>query len=135
MSETANWAYPQIDRAPGELDDNYLKRLLAQSTVYVWVEKSDFPMKVWWKQSKCGRSCSSWKTVPEGILNSTRGILDPIESDHLHDSTVQMAGVIALFGDQTPDWMKLSENDKELRQRTVNPNTVSDFCSDWRWFC
>jgi hypothetical protein len=123
MSDTNNWAYPQIDRRPGELDDDYLKRLLAQSTFYVWVEKSDFPMKVWWKQSKCGRSYSSWETVPEGIL-------DPIRSDHLHDSTVQMAGVIALFGDQTPNWMNLSENDKDLVQRTVHPTTVSGFCSD-----
>lgn len=123
MSDTNNWAYPRIDRAPGELDDNYLKRLLAQSTFYVWVEKSDFPMKVWWKQSRYRKSCSSWETVPEGIL-------DPIKSDHLHNSTVQMAGVIALFGDQTPNWMNLSENDKDLVQRTVHPTTVSGFCSD-----
>jgi hypothetical protein len=124
MSDTNNWAYPLIDRAPEESGDDLLKRLLAQSTFYVWVEKSDFPMKVWWKQSKCGRSCSSWKTVPEGILNPTRGILDPIESDHLHDSTVQMAGVIALFGDQIPDWMRVNLSDEDLIQRTVRP-TVS----------
>jgi len=116
MSETANWAYPQIDRAPGELDDNYLKRLLAQSTFYVWVEKSDFPMRVWWKPRRYG-AYSSWQTVPEGILNH-------VESDHLHNSTVQMAGVIALFGDQIPDWMRVNLSDADLIQRTVRP-TVS----------
>lgn len=102
MSDTNNWAYPLIDRAPEESGDDLLKRLLAQSTFYVWVEKSDFPMKVWWKQSKYRNSCSSWETVPEGIL-------DPIKSDHLHESTVQMAGVIALlFGDQIPEWMRMN---------------------------
>jgi hypothetical protein len=124
MSETANWAKPKLIRAPRELDDDFLKRLLAQSTFYVWDESKKFYLRVWWKQSKHGRSCSSWETVPEGILNPTRGILDPIESKHLHDSTVQMAGVIALFGDEIPDWMRVNLSDEDLIQRTVRP-TVS----------
>jgi hypothetical protein len=130
MSDTANWAEPKIIRAFGELGDDFLKRLLAQSTFYVWDGSKRFYMRVWWKQTKYGRSCSSWETVPEGILNPSRGILDPIESNHLHDSTVQMAGVIALFGDQIPDWMRMNlyEDDEDLVQRTVYP-TVSALCS------
>lgn len=122
---STNMSYwPQFEMDSEKVGDEDLRMLLTECTFYLYDKKLGLYLKVWWKPNNYGSTYSSWETVPEGILN-------PIKSNHLHNSTVQMAEVIALFGDQTPDWMKLSENDKELRQRTVNPTTVSDFCSDW----